>query len=57
LVETFIIRDPKTRKISKSYFRDRVVHHALCNVIEQLFEKRFIFDNYANMIGKGALLI
>src|SRR3989338_9777590 len=29
----FIVRDPKTRKISKSDFRDRVVHHALCNII------------------------
>ncbi|MBI5392731.1 helix-turn-helix domain-containing protein, partial [Candidatus Woesearchaeota archaeon] len=53
-LETFIIRDPKTRKISKSDFRDRVVHHALCNIIEPLFDKKFIFDNYANRIGKGA---
>ncbi|MBI3033114.1 helix-turn-helix domain-containing protein [Candidatus Woesearchaeota archaeon] len=53
-LETFIIRDPKTRKISKSDFRDRVVHHAFCNIIEPLFDKQFIFDNYANRIGKGA---
>ena len=26
---TFILRDPKTRKINKSAFRDRIVHHAL----------------------------
>src|SRR3989338_6661507 len=38
-LETFILRDPKTRKISKSDFRDRVVHHALCNIIEPLFER------------------
>src|SRR3989344_8840618 len=44
----FIIHDPKTRKISKSDFRDRVVHHALCNIIEPIFEKSFIFDSYAN---------
>lgn len=50
---TFILRDPKTRKISKSDFRDRVVHHAICNVIEPLFDKTFIYDNYANRIGKG----
>ena len=31
---TFIVRDPKTRRISSSHFRDRVVHHALCNIIE-----------------------
>ncbi len=51
----FIIRDPKTRKISKSDFRDRVVHHALCNIIEPIFEKSFIFDSFANRIGKGTL--
>jgi len=33
-LKTFILRDPKTRKISKSAFRDRIVHHALCNIIE-----------------------
>ncbi|MFH1053360.1 MAG: reverse transcriptase domain-containing protein [Candidatus Woesearchaeota archaeon] len=50
---TFILRDPKTRKISKSDFRDRIVHHAICNVIEPIFDKTFIYDNYANRIGKG----
>ena len=53
-LNSFILRDPKTRKISKSDFRDRVVHHALCNVIEPIFEKLFIYDSYANRIGKGA---
>ena len=52
-LQTFILRDPKTRKISKSDFRDRIVHHALCTIIEPLFEKGFIFDSYANRIGKG----
>ena len=33
---TFIIRDPKTRKINKSAFRDRIVHHALCNILEPI---------------------
>lgn len=51
----FTIYDPKTRKISKSDFRDRVVHHALCNIIEPIFEKRFIYDSYANRVGKGTL--
>ena len=52
-LETFIIRDPKTRKISKSDFRDRIIHHALCNIIEPLFDKQFIYDSYANRLGKG----
>ncbi len=34
-------------------FRDRVVHHALCNVIEPAFERSFIADSYANRVGKG----
>ena len=54
-LKTFIIREPKTRKISKSAFRDRVVHHALCNIIEPIFEKSFIYDSYANRKGKGVL--
>ncbi len=52
-LKSFILRDPKTRKISKSAFRDRVVHHAICNFIEPLFDKTFIYDCCANRIGKG----
>jgi|SRR3989338_5688888 len=51
----FIVRDPKTRKISKSDFRDRIVHHALCNIIEPIFDRGFIYDSYANRKGKGTL--
>jgi retron-type reverse transcriptase len=50
---SFAIHEPKRRLISAAPFRDRVVHHALCNVMEPLFERRFIFDSYANRIGKG----
>ena len=49
----FVVRDPKTRKISASHFRDRVVHHAVCNLIAPIFEKDFIFDSFANRKGKG----
>lgn len=49
----FSIHEPKRRKISAAPFRDRVVHHALCNVIEPHFEARFIADSYANRVGKG----
>jgi len=51
----FTIYDPKLRKISKSDFRDRIVHHALCNIIEPIFDKSFIYDSYANRKGKGTL--
>ncbi len=52
-LKRFTIRDPKTRIIHASAFRDRVVHHALCNIIEPLFDKKFIYDSYANRKGKG----
>ena len=54
-LKTFILRDPKTRKISKSDFRDRVIHHTLINVIEPIFDKTFIYDSCANRKGKGNL--
>jgi len=54
-LKTFILRDPKTRKISKSAFRDRIVHHALVRIIEPIFDKTFIYDSCANRIGKGNL--
>jgi RNA-directed DNA polymerase len=50
---SFYITDPKRRLISAAPFRDRVVHHALCQVIEPIFERRFIYDSYANRLGKG----
>lgn len=49
----FYIHEPKCRLISAAPFRDRVVHHALCNIIEPIFEQHFISDSYANRIGKG----
>lgn len=49
----FMIADPKPRAISAAPFRDRVVHHALCNLIEPPFERRFIGDSYASRPGKG----
>jgi retron-type reverse transcriptase len=50
---TFTIYEPARRFISAAPYRDRVVHHALCQVIEPFFERSFIFDSYANRIGKG----
>lgn len=52
----FRIYDPKERQISAAPYRDRVVHHALCLVIEPIFEQTFICDSYANRKGKGTHL-
>ena len=50
---SFIISVPKERMISAAPYRDRVVHHALCNVTAPIFERTFIYDSYANRKGKG----
>ncbi len=50
---TFNIYDPKPRMISAAPYRDRVVHHALCNVIVPTLERTLIFDTYANRTGYG----
>jgi len=50
---TFNIRDPKPRMISAAAYRDRVVHHALCRVLEPVFERSFISDSYGCRRGKG----
>ena len=51
--KTIEIRDPKRRTVSAAPFRDRVVHHAFCGVVEPIFERGFIYDSYANRQGKG----
>ncbi len=49
----FIVKEPKPREIFAADFRDRIVHHLLCNEIYQLFEIDFIENSFANRIGKG----
>jgi retron-type reverse transcriptase len=49
----FTLWERKRRKISAAPYRDRVIQQALCNVIEPIFEKNFIFDSYACRRNKG----
>lgn len=50
---TFHLTNPKSRLISAAPYPDRVVHHALCNIIVPIFERTFIADSYANRLGFG----
>src|SRR5262245_59615595 len=50
---TFFICEPKPRQISAAPYRDRVVHHALVNVLEPVYERTFVHDSYACRKGKG----
>lgn len=51
--QPFTISDPKQRSIHKASVRDRVVHQAIINVIEPLFESQFIYDSYSCRLEKG----
>jgi len=50
----FHIYEPKERLIASAPYGDRVVHHALCNIIEPVLDKAMIFDSYACRSGKGS---
>lgn len=51
---SFVVTESgKRRVISAAPFRDRVVHHALCALLEPIFEPRFLFDSYASRPNKG----
>jgi RNA-directed DNA polymerase len=49
----FSIHEPKERIVAAAPMRDRVVHHALVQVLEPLFEPRFIEDSFACRKDKG----
>lgn len=49
----FTVHERKTRRIIAPPFVDRVVHHALCDAIEPIFDKSFIWHSYSCRKNKG----
>jgi len=49
----FRIYERKPRTIAAAPFRDRVVHHAVMNLVEPTLDRTFIHDSYACRRGKG----
>jgi RNA-directed DNA polymerase len=49
----FKIYDPKERIICAASFPERIIHHAVMNICDPLFEKFQIHDSYACRVGKG----
>ena len=49
----FTIHDPKERLISAPSYRDRVVHHALCNVIGPILERSMVAHTFSCRAGLG----
>lgn len=51
---TFAIFEPKERIISRlPYYPDRIVHHAVMNILEPYFIKLFTADTYSCIKGRG----
>lgn len=50
---TFEIHDPKTRTITAAPFADRVVHHALIDVLEPHLERRMLYESFACGAGRA----
>lgn len=51
--KSFKIYEPKERLIHVADFEDRIVHHAIINILEPIYEKIFIYDSYATRKEKG----
>lgn len=52
--ETFTIYEPKEREIYRlPFFPDRIVHHAIMNVLEPVFLSVFTADTYSCIKGRG----
>jgi len=50
---SFVIRDPKLRTISTAPFEQRIMHHAIMNILEPILERPLIYHSYACRKGKG----
>ncbi|MDR1308174.1 MAG: RNA-directed DNA polymerase [Treponema sp.] len=44
---SFIITDPKRRIISAAPIEDRIIHHAIMNILEPLFERQMMYHTHA----------
>lgn len=52
--EVFIVREPKERLIYRlPYYPDRIVHHAIMNVLEPIWLKVFPYNTYSCIKGRG----
>jgi hypothetical protein len=50
---SFQISDPKPRVISTASVEQRIMHHAIMNVLEPVLERPLIYHSYACRKGKG----
>jgi retron-type reverse transcriptase len=53
LYRQFFVYEPKKRLIAAPSFRDRIVHHALIQAVNPIFENRFVNECFACRVGRG----
>lgn len=53
--KAFVVTEPKIREVWCADYKDRIIHHLIYNEIGEFFEKRFIYDSYSCIKGKGTL--
>ena len=51
--QAFYIQDPKQRLIHKAVVHDRVLHHAVFNILNPIFEPTFIAHSFSCRVDKG----
>ncbi|MEA2049891.1 MAG: reverse transcriptase/maturase family protein [Campylobacterota bacterium] len=49
----FLTTSPKLREVFAADFSDRVVHHLIVPILEQIYEPKFIYDSYSSRSNKG----
>jgi retron-type reverse transcriptase len=52
--KTFIVEDSKKRIINAPSFEDHILHHAIFSFLENIYEKKFVENSFANRKGKGS---
>ena len=51
--DVFMVFDPKERTVYRLPFRDRIVHHAIMNILEPIWTSIFITHTYSCIKGRG----
>ena len=51
--DVFTIYEPKERIVYRLPFRDRIVHHAIVNIMEEIWNSIFVTGTYSCIKGRG----
>ena len=49
----FTVHEPKTRDIAAAHIKDRIVHHAICHVLDSSFERVMLPNSFACRKNRG----